>query len=391
MAHIKYAHMIYNKINTIQSKVAPNPKEASRWIDLSADPHGGVMKYYDGKQWTEIVAKADGGSAGGANIVTFDYVDKTTGDVTTSVTPEKYEELKKAANGEGIVLMDFIYYRGYAVAQGSYDDDTGGAISLFYSINFPGFSQMFAAAYISGADYSVESTKIEQQDLIFNISGLTDYDTWYNQSEKSNLQDIVELMYSATTQLYIKYGDVTYLATSCTKKGDNQYSIKVEIPGDGYYIELNATGTTLKAQKVQTVITETLPSSKDQNTCTLNCSYSKLLQVAEGRASLRIIDPVYNTTAAIQAQCFLYTQEDGSQSVGIYIQHPGTTAVATGVTIVASGDQSGHALCKITRDSYITPQRVATVKTLASTATTEEIIASYNTLLTNLKTAELMS
>lgn len=42
--------MIYNKTNIIQSKVAPNPKEASRWIDLSADPHGGVMKYYNGKQ-----------------------------------------------------------------------------------------------------------------------------------------------------------------------------------------------------------------------------------------------------------------------------------------------------------------------------------------------------
>ena len=214
--------MIYNKINTIQSKVAPNHKEANRWIDLSADPHGGVMKYYDGKQWTEIVAKTDGESGGGADIVTFDYIDKTTGDVTTSVTPEKYEELRKAANGEGIVLMDFVYYRGYAVAQGSYDSDSdGGAISLVYSINTPGFSQMWVFVSISGADYSVESTQIEQQDLVFNISGLTDYDIWYNQSEKSNLQDVVELLYFANTPLWIKYNDTTYITTSCTKEGDN--------------------------------------------------------------------------------------------------------------------------------------------------------------------------
>lgn len=384
--------MIYNKINTIQSKVAPNPKEANRWIDLSADPYGGVMKYYDGKKWTEIVAKADGESGGGANIVTFDYIDKTTGDVTTSVTPEKYEELKKAANGEGIVLMDFTYYRGYAVAQGSYDSDQdGGAISLVYAINAPGFSQMFTMAYISGADYSVEFTKIEQQDLVFNISGLTDYDTWYNQGEKSNLQDIVELLYFATTALYIKYNDTTNIATVCTKEGDNQYSIKVEMPGEDYYIELNATGTTLKAQKVQTVITETLPSDPNQTVCEFNCSYSKLLQVAEARASLRIIDPVYNATAAIQAQCFLYTQEDGSKVIGMYIRHPVTTKVATEVTIVVSGDLGGHAIGKLSRDSHITPQRAENVETLASTATTEEIVASYNTLLTNLKAAALMS
>lgn len=384
--------MIYNKINTIQSKVAPNPKEANRWIDLSADPHGGAMKYYDGKQWTEIVAKTDGESGGGVDIVTFDYFDKTTGDVTTSVTPEKYEELRKAANGEGIILMDFVYYRGYAVAQGSYDGASdGGAISLVYSINAPGFSQTCVLVSISGADYSVESTQIEQQDLVFNISGLTDYDIWYNQDEKSNLQDVVELLYFANAPLWIKYNDTTYITTSCTKEGDNQYSIKVEIPGDDYYIELNATGTALKARKVQTVIIETLPSDASQTGCEFNCSYSKFLQAAEGHVSIRIIDPLFNATAAIPAQCYLYTQEDGTKTVGVTIQYSSGLDVATTVDILVVGEVDGRATCKITRGSYIHPQRAENVKTLASTATTEEIVASYNTLLNNLKSATLMS
>lgn len=38
-------------MKTIESKVAPNPKEAQIWIDLSADPRGLVKKYWNGKKW----------------------------------------------------------------------------------------------------------------------------------------------------------------------------------------------------------------------------------------------------------------------------------------------------------------------------------------------------
>lgn len=38
-------------MKTIESKIAPNPKEAQVWVDLSADPHGGVSKVYSGGKW----------------------------------------------------------------------------------------------------------------------------------------------------------------------------------------------------------------------------------------------------------------------------------------------------------------------------------------------------
>lgn len=38
-------------MKTIESKIAPNPKEAQIWIDLSADAHGLVKKYWNGKKW----------------------------------------------------------------------------------------------------------------------------------------------------------------------------------------------------------------------------------------------------------------------------------------------------------------------------------------------------
>ena len=35
----------------IESKIAPNPKEAQIWVDLSANAHGLVKKYWDGTRW----------------------------------------------------------------------------------------------------------------------------------------------------------------------------------------------------------------------------------------------------------------------------------------------------------------------------------------------------
>ena len=38
-------------MKTIESRIAPNPKEAQIWVDLSADAHGLVKKYWDGSKW----------------------------------------------------------------------------------------------------------------------------------------------------------------------------------------------------------------------------------------------------------------------------------------------------------------------------------------------------
>lgn len=33
------------------SVIAPNPKEVKYWIDLSLDPYGAAIKYFDGEEW----------------------------------------------------------------------------------------------------------------------------------------------------------------------------------------------------------------------------------------------------------------------------------------------------------------------------------------------------
>ena len=40
-------------MKTIESRIAPNPMEAQIWVDLSADAHGLVKKYWNGKEWVE--------------------------------------------------------------------------------------------------------------------------------------------------------------------------------------------------------------------------------------------------------------------------------------------------------------------------------------------------
>lgn len=36
------------------SRFAPNPLEVAYWIDLTADPNGGIIKTYDGTEWYPI-------------------------------------------------------------------------------------------------------------------------------------------------------------------------------------------------------------------------------------------------------------------------------------------------------------------------------------------------
>lgn len=43
-------------MKTIESRIAPNPKEAQIWVDLNEDPHGLVKKYWNGTEW---VVKGD--------------------------------------------------------------------------------------------------------------------------------------------------------------------------------------------------------------------------------------------------------------------------------------------------------------------------------------------
>lgn len=42
----------------IESKIAPNPKEAQIWVDLSADTHGLIKKYWNGTKW--IIKSSNG-------------------------------------------------------------------------------------------------------------------------------------------------------------------------------------------------------------------------------------------------------------------------------------------------------------------------------------------
>lgn len=43
----------------IKSKVQPNPSEYKYWIDESEDIYGGVIKYFNGKEWASLGGSSD--------------------------------------------------------------------------------------------------------------------------------------------------------------------------------------------------------------------------------------------------------------------------------------------------------------------------------------------
>lgn len=49
--------MITGRINFLAQRNEPNPLEVTYWVDLGADPNGGVIKCYDGKKWNNITGE----------------------------------------------------------------------------------------------------------------------------------------------------------------------------------------------------------------------------------------------------------------------------------------------------------------------------------------------
>lgn len=46
--------MVFEKIKFLAANIAPKPDETTYWVDISANPYGGVIKYYDGYDWIKL-------------------------------------------------------------------------------------------------------------------------------------------------------------------------------------------------------------------------------------------------------------------------------------------------------------------------------------------------
>lgn len=64
-------------IKWVASKVAPSVQEADYWIDLSSDPHGGVIKYPNGKLWVPMIQTLSANAVKKMISAAFDKLDMT--------------------------------------------------------------------------------------------------------------------------------------------------------------------------------------------------------------------------------------------------------------------------------------------------------------------------
>ena len=46
--------MVFEKIKFLAANIAPKPDETTYWVDISANPYGGVIKYWDGHDWIKL-------------------------------------------------------------------------------------------------------------------------------------------------------------------------------------------------------------------------------------------------------------------------------------------------------------------------------------------------
>ena len=110
--------MVQNRIIFFATSVQPNPEEIDYWVDLSDNPYGGSIKYFNGTKWVRLAAS--GGTPDLSNYYTKTQVNKllndkaNIGDVDSKVDDEEVKDVIKdiqfnTSNPNSITMVMFKY------------------------------------------------------------------------------------------------------------------------------------------------------------------------------------------------------------------------------------------------------------------------------------------
>lgn len=110
--------MVQNRIIFFATSVQPNPEEIDYWVDLSDNPYGGSIKYFNGTKWVRLAAS--GGAPDLSNYYTKTQVNKllndkaNISDVDSKVDDEEVKDVIKdiqfnTSNPNGITMVMFKY------------------------------------------------------------------------------------------------------------------------------------------------------------------------------------------------------------------------------------------------------------------------------------------
>ena len=110
--------MVQNRIIFFATSVQPNPEEIDYWVDLSDNPYGGSIKYFNGTEWVRLAAS--GGMPDLSNYYTKTQVNKllndkaNVSDVDSKVDDEEVKDVIKdiqfnTSNPNNITMVMFKY------------------------------------------------------------------------------------------------------------------------------------------------------------------------------------------------------------------------------------------------------------------------------------------
>lgn len=110
--------MVTNRIIFFATSVQPNPEEIDYWVDLSDNPYGGSIKYFNGTEWVRLAAS--GGTPDFSNYYTKTQVNKllndkaNISDVDSKVDDEEVKDVIKdiqfnTSNPNDITMVMFKY------------------------------------------------------------------------------------------------------------------------------------------------------------------------------------------------------------------------------------------------------------------------------------------
>lgn len=129
--------MVTNRIIFFATSVQPNPEEIDYWVDLSDNPYGGSIKYFNGTEWVRLAASGcTTGTAtiNGAQTYSFiptgssDSLGSGSGEVTVTI-----QQTDSSGSNTSTIIRKCNRYRGIENPFGHIWKHTDDIISVYQS------------------------------------------------------------------------------------------------------------------------------------------------------------------------------------------------------------------------------------------------------------------
>lgn len=294
------------RINFTASKFAPNNKETTYWIDLNENPYGGLIKFFNGKEWLVI-----------GDITLNDRVTKLE-QIIKSITEEEYNFSSSATshtfeNNEGNFKFTITSNKQIKVG----GEPSGSLIDVDYTIEKSGDKDITYTTNKNELTVNVIQNNTEEQktaDLILKQTGSNKTIT-INITQKAGTVTYDYVLATEPTSLsFANSGETKSFVVTSTKQKKINGSNFGEPVAVEYTTQISGSGFSI-AEK--TKVTATLNDTDTERTGTVTVTQSEGDKSAQVTLTQAASEITYEYTFSVDPTSLSFEAAGGTKAVTV--------------------------------------------------------------------------